>query len=256
MKEVKLMLLVLLVAMAGCKKDDNSLTLLRGQEWELKSMTVNGKQVDNPQELPSLIFSDSTKVYGSAGCNRFFGTYTIGEKGMITVKPGGATMMFCPDMNFEDQYLKALPEVVTYTVTSRELILKGKDGNPELIYHPVDTAKRIGVAKDAHGCNAAAGYVWSEVRKNCVRLFEDGVKFSAAAGQDSTMAAYVVFATDSLQAEVFLPGQDKQPLLQRRQLPAGGYVWNEEDDDTYNVRQMNGRWVIEQRQNVLYTQAD
>ena len=41
MKEMKLMLLVLLVAVAGCKSSDNSLTLLRAKEWQLKSMTEN-----------------------------------------------------------------------------------------------------------------------------------------------------------------------------------------------------------------------
>ena len=45
MKEMKLMLLVLLVAVTGCKSSDNSLTLLRAKEWQLKSMTENGKEV-------------------------------------------------------------------------------------------------------------------------------------------------------------------------------------------------------------------
>ena len=51
MKEMKLMLLVLLVAVTGCKSSDNSLTLLRAKEWQLKSMTENGKEVKNPQQL-------------------------------------------------------------------------------------------------------------------------------------------------------------------------------------------------------------
>ena len=37
MKEMKLMLLVLLVAVAGCKSSDNSLTLLRGKESSANS---------------------------------------------------------------------------------------------------------------------------------------------------------------------------------------------------------------------------
>lgn len=51
MKEMKLMLLVLLVAVTGCKSSDNSLTLLRAKEWQLKSMTENGKEVKNPQQI-------------------------------------------------------------------------------------------------------------------------------------------------------------------------------------------------------------
>ena len=255
MKTMKWMTLVLLVMGAGCKEQDNSLALLRGQEWELKTMTESGKMVTNPQELPTLKFSDSTAVYGSAGCNRFFGTYTTGEKGKINIKPGGATMMFCPDMAFEDQYLKALPQVQSFAVKGNKLTLKGADGKLQIIYGPVDTIRKIGVANDAHGCNEAAGYTWAEVRQNCVRLFEDGVQFTANAGQDSTLAVYVVFATDSLKAEVFIPNQENHPILDRRILSAGGYVWNQEDDDTYNVRQLNGKWVIEQRGKLLYTEV-
>lgn len=255
MKKMKLMMFTLLVIMAGCKGTDNSLALLRGQEWQLKSMTQDGQVVANPQELPTLNFSDSTAVYGSAGCNRFFGTYTTGEKGMLTVQPGGSTMMFCPDMAFEDQYLKALPMVKSYVVSANELTLKDSDGKLQIVYVPMDTTQLVGVAEDAHGCNAAAGYTWSEVRQNCVRLFEEGVKFAAAAGQDSTLAVYVVFATDSLKAEVFMPDQNVHPLLDRRSLPEGGYAWNQEDDDTLNVRMVDGAWIIEQRGNILYTQV-
>lgn len=256
MKQMKLMIFVLLAIMTGCKGKDNSLTLLRGQEWQLKSMVENGNTVNNPQELPTLLFSDSTAMYGSAGCNWFFGTYEVQDKGLISLKPGGATMMYCPDMAFEDQYLKSLPKVVKYTVSENQLTLEDKSGKLQLIYVPLVKAEKVvGVADDEHGCNAAAGYTWSEVRQNCVRLFEEGVKFTAVAGQDSTLAAYVVFAADSLKAEVFISNDTKHPILERRELPKGGYTWNQEDDDTLNVRQMDGKWVIEQRNEVLYSES-
>ena len=105
-------------------------------------------------------------------------------------------------------------------------------------------------------CNAAAGYTWSEVKQNCIRLFEDGVQLVSETDKSSSSAAYVVFAADSLKAEVYVPGHDNHPVLDRRTLPAGGYVWNQEDDDTYNVRRLDGKWVIEQRGKVLYKQAD
>lgn len=256
MKQLKLMFFIVLLAMVGCKNADRDLALLRGHEWQLKSMTESGEVVANPQELPTLLFSDSTAVYGMAGCNRFFGTYVAGAKGQMEIAPGGATMMFCPDMAFEDRYMKALSGVKSFTVRADELILENGDAKLKLVYIPLDTTRMLGVSEDAHGCNAAAGYTWSEVRQKCGRLFEDGVQFSATAGQDSTLAAYVVFATDSLKAEVFVPGQTKNPVLERRQLAGGEYVWNEEDDDTFNVRKVNGRWVIEQREKILYTQAD
>lgn len=252
---MKLMMFALLVVMASCKDREDSLKLLKGHEWQLKAMHTDGKTVKNPEQLPVLLFSDSTAVYGSAGCNRFFGKYTADAQGNMTIRPGGSTMMFCPDMEFEDQYLKALPQVRNFAVTGQELTLKGEDGKLKLVYTLMDTTKKVGVAKDAHGCNSAAGYTWSELRQDCIRIFEEGIKLVAVAGQDTTMAAFVIFSTDSLQAEAFIPGQTKHPILQRRQLPSGGYAWNQEDDDTFNVRQVDGLWIIEQRGNKLYSQT-
>lgn len=255
MKEMRLMMFTVLVLLAGCKGKEEALELLRAHEWQLESMTEKNQKVKNPENVPTLIFSDSSAVYGSAGCNRFFGKYTAEKNGKISIEPGGATMMYCPDMNFENQYLQALPLIRKFAVDRQKLTMKSGDGQVELVYVPVGKSKTLGVAKDKHGCNAAAGYTWSEVRKDCIRLFEEGIQFSAAAGQDSTLAAYVVFSADSLQAEVFLPNLKTQAVLERRQLPGGGYAWNQEDDDTVNVRKVDGRWVIEQRDQVLYSEV-
>ena len=55
---------------------------------------------------------------------------------------------------------------------------------------------------------------------------------------------------------MFLPENPSHPVLDRRELPnKGGYAWNQEDDDTLNVRELDGSWVIEQRGNLLYKQA-
>ena len=40
-----------------------------------------------------------------------------------------------------------------------------------------------------------------------------------------------------------------------RSLPAGGYAWNAEDDDTKNVRLENDKWTVSQRGKLIYKQA-
>jgi len=142
MKTKTFMWIALAALLAGCQQKNHSLTDLRAHEWELKSVTENDTVIANPQQLPELLFSDSSAVYGSAGCNRFFGSYTAGEDGRMKIKPGGATMMYCPDMNFEDRYLKALDRVDHYTVTRHELTLKGENGRLHIVYVPVDTTRR------------------------------------------------------------------------------------------------------------------
>lgn len=117
------------------------------------------------------------------------------------------------------------------------------------------TEPAVGADRDSHGCIGSAGYQWSEVRQTCIRPFETGIKMRPMTPQQTTgatLAAFIVFSTDSAQAELFLP--DTTEILERRHLPQGGSAWNVEDDDTKNVRQIDGRWVIEQRNQVLYTQ--
>ncbi|MCS2775772.1 hypothetical protein NXW80_16480 [Bacteroides fragilis] len=62
-----------------------------------------------------------------------------------------------------------------------------------------------GSDKDEHGCVGSAGYVWSEVKKDCIRPFEAGLKISETQKDNATYATYIVFAADSVQAELYTP---------------------------------------------------
>ena len=75
------------------------------------------------------------------------------------------------------------------------------------------TTQLVGNDRDEHGCIASAGYRWSEAKKDCVRLWEVGVR--ADCGDDNV---YVVFSDDREVAEVFT---DKDMVLCRRD----GDVW-------------------------------
>lgn len=66
--------------------------------------------------------------------------------------------------------------------------------------HPTTMDYVTGTDRDEHGCRWSAGYVWSNVRHDCVRLWEVGTRLDAGAH-----SAYLVFSTDSTFAEVFVP---------------------------------------------------
>ncbi len=74
----------------------------------------------------------------------------------------------------------------------------------------------VGGRKDAHGCLAAAGYTWSAVRHDCIRIFEAGVQLLDSRNPDAVLAAYAVFSDDGAQAELFLPAAADHPVLTRR----------------------------------------
>lgn len=99
----------------------------------------------------------------------------------------------------------------------------------------MEKPEMIGGDKDEHGCIASAGYTWSEVQKDCIRLWEKGVRLTSVKDERNTL--YIVFSPDSSRVELFFSEEDiPNEILDRRSLPSGGYVWNMEDDDTKNVR--------------------
>ncbi len=77
---------------------------------------------------------------------------------------------------------------------------------------------KVGGDKDSHGCIASAGYEWSAIRDECIRIFEKGIRLNAkGAGLDTTFSAFAVFSakTDSTQAELFLVGVKNTVILNR-----------------------------------------
>ena len=112
----------------------------------------------------------------------------------------------------------------------------------------------VGDDKDEHGCIASAGYTWSEVQKDCIRLWEKGVRLASVDDAENTL--FIVFSPDSTQVELFFSEADApNEILDRRSLPAGGYAWNMEDDDTKNVRLENGKWTVGRHGKLIYKQV-
>lgn len=113
------------------------------------------------------------------------------------------------------------------------------------------TMPMSGSDRDAHGCIGTAGYTWSEVQKDCIRLFEKGIRVKEV---DGDKTAFIVFSKDSTLVELFFSSERGSKILERRLLPLGGYTWNIEDDDTENVRFEGGIWTISKRGKPIYGQ--
>ena len=78
----------------------------------------------------------------------------------------------------------------------------------------------VGDDKDEHGCIASAGYTWSEVQKDCIRLWEKGVRLASV--DDAEITLFIVFSPDSTQVELFFSDDDApNEILALRSLPAG-----------------------------------
>lgn len=185
----------------------------------------------------------SSKVNGSKGivCDATMNTVTI-----VTDK--NDTLSFSTmDANKDEVNGLLLNDTLEVFYTG-----KYTPGMPatKLVQYP--QSPMLGGDRDEHGCIGSAGYVWCEVQKDCIRLFEKGIRTEAVDGSDAS--AFIVFSPDSMRLELFFSNDQPNEILERRGLPSGGYAWNVEDDDTKNVRLIDGLWTISQRDKLIYSQ--
>ncbi|WP_239455663.1 hypothetical protein [Flavobacterium ginsenosidimutans] len=103
----------------------------------------------------------------------------------------------------------------------------------------------VGADTDSHGCKASAGYTWSVLKKDCIRIFENSTKLNHAEdGKTYSTVSYVIF--DGNKAELFLDTQKESILLERK---SEGDSW------------VNGDWqlipwkgyVLKKGEKILYT---
>jgi hypothetical protein len=98
----------------------------------------------------------------------------------------------------------------------------------------VTTEKKVqlGTDKDKNGCVISAGYKWSQLRKECIRVFEEGYRLNSIdelEGESIVKSAFVIFEEDGDKAELFLPDAKNSILLEK---------------DSKNGPYINGQWKL------------
>jgi len=93
---------------------------LTGTKWKL--VKLNGKIITDDKAYIS--FSEENgRVSGNGGCNAFNGEFTVKEYNRITMSKVAATLMACPDMENESEFLRLLETVDNYTIHNDTLSL-------------------------------------------------------------------------------------------------------------------------------------
>lgn len=111
----------LLVTMAACGSAAQDKTL-EGTTWKLAKMeSIPATAINQETDFFTLEFNAAdTMVAGRTNCNRFFGKYELkGQK--LSFGNLGMTRMACPDMQYEDAFVKMLDEVDSYAIEGSEL---------------------------------------------------------------------------------------------------------------------------------------
>lgn len=65
----------------------------------------------------------------------------------------------------------------------------------------------VGSEKDSHGCIATAGQTWSELKKDCIQIFNEGLRLNPVEVQknNSVISIFVLLNDDRSKLELFLP---------------------------------------------------
>jgi len=135
------------------------------------------------------------KVSGSAGCNRYFGGYTSGEKGRLVFDGRmGATQMACeqPVAAQEHRYLGLLSSVNSREIRDGMLLLQDKQGQLVLKYRAESPLTLENTSWQATGINnGRGGVVSSATATGVIAMFADG-KVSGSAGCNNYSASYEI----------------------------------------------------------------
>jgi hypothetical protein len=99
----------------------------------------------------------------------------------------------------------------------------------------------VGGDRDSHGCIGSAGYQWSVLKNECIRIFEAGIGLDPKVTTfPKTSGLFIVFksAADDAKVEIFMPN-GKAFLLAKQK---GAAVWK---DKTYMLKLNKGVYVFE-----------
>ncbi|UMQ43012.1 hypothetical protein MKS83_04810 [Chryseobacterium sp. Y16C] len=76
----------------------------------------------------------------------------------------------------------------------------------------------VGGDKDVHGCKGSAGYTYSQLRNDCVRVFEQKIKLKEVNSDKSyTTSTAVIFSKNMSKAEIFIPDGSSNSIILDRQ---------------------------------------
>lgn len=112
-KTILMMATAAMIALSSCgsKKEMTDVKTLAGS-WVV--VELNGNSIKSTEEAPFLNLDfQEDRMSGKAGCNNIFGSIQLSDSlaSLISFPQVATTMMACPDMNIETEFLQALDKV-------------------------------------------------------------------------------------------------------------------------------------------------
>ncbi len=110
----------------------------------------------------------------------------------------------------------------------------------------LEASVSIGSDIDSLGCKGSAGYIWSRLRKTCIRPWEEGIELRILNTSSSFQtAAYVVVDSVQREAEVFMAEDNSSIVL--KQMSAQKY-----SNGNFNLTKEDHCWTLSLNDTKLY----
>ncbi|MBE99796.1 hypothetical protein [Flavobacterium coralii] len=127
---------------------------------------------------------------------------------------------------------------VTFLFCACDFMLKDREDDNAVV--PADKKVMLGTDKDANGCVLSAGYRWSVIRNECIRVFEEGYRLNSIEELKSegiSKSAFIIFEENGNRAELFLPEENVGILLKREKegTPYKNNVWTLQTQNGYSL---------------------
>lgn len=104
-----------------------------------------------------------------------------------------------------------------------------------------DNGPILGGKNDKHGWMSSAGQSWSELKQDCIQIFNQGFRLNPIEiGKDQeVISAFIIYNDDHSKIELFLPDGSDQMILKKVDKNTYGYS-NYKYDSNKSILYING----------------
>lgn len=137
MKKLIYTLAIGLFAFTACKSGESVSTNPADLQGDWKIMAMNGNEIPmEARSMHTVSFNTDGTVAGLAACNRFAGTYTAQQEGMVSMNSVSATKLECESDS--ESYVSALSSASSFQVKGGdELMLTSSTSSGSLVFTKV-----------------------------------------------------------------------------------------------------------------------
>jgi len=172
-------------------------SMLQGVRWVLVSyLNAAGETAEALADREvTAEFNTDGQLGGSAGCNRYFASYTV-DGSALTIGQAGSTMMACEPaevMEQEAQFLAALTTAAGWHVEGNQLHILDANGQTVALFAASEPASLTGGTWSATGINNGKQAVTSLVIDTTVTaVFGEDGSLNGSAGCNNFMTSYTL----------------------------------------------------------------